>query len=117
MSAVTAQWAVHAIGNDDRPNAHVALGLTGFLGLAYINVAVFLYEQMGLSVNDGEVGFLILTTSGAHIAMASAAILFASVMAFRALGDGVQRSWTARAWLRRRSTGTRWSRSTWPSGT
>jgi len=86
MSVVTVQWAVYAIGNDDRPNAYVALGLTGFLGLAYVNVAVFLFEQMGLSVNDGEVGLLVFTIAGAHIAMAAAAIVFASVMAFRALG-------------------------------
>src|SRR5687768_8662412 len=38
MSVVTIHWAVYAIGNDDRQNAYVALGLTAFLGLAYANV-------------------------------------------------------------------------------
>lgn len=86
MSVVTIHWAVYSIGNDDRPNAYVALGLTGFLGLAYANVSIFMFEQMGLSVNDGEIGLLIFTIQGAHLAMTAAAVVMTAVMAFRALG-------------------------------
>ena len=65
MSVVTIQWAVYAIGNDDRPNAYVALGLTLLLGLAYVNVGRLPLQADGPGGDDGEVGLLIFAIAGA----------------------------------------------------
>ena len=86
MGSITIQWAAYAIGNDDRRNAYVALGLTGVIGLAYVNMAAYLYGIMGLDVDADAVSTLIVTITGAHIAMVVAATIFAVLMVFRALG-------------------------------
>lgn len=86
MSSVTIQWAAYAIGNDDRPSAYTALGLTVLLAAAFVNMTAVLYGQMGLGLADSTAAVLIYTVTGAHLAMVGAAVLFAGVMAFRALG-------------------------------
>lgn len=85
MSAVTVQWAVYAIGNDDRVNANAAMGLTLVLGFAYINSAAYLYTQMTLGIRDSVAGLLIYAVSGTHIAITIGAMVFVLVMAFRTL--------------------------------
>jgi heme/copper-type cytochrome/quinol oxidase subunit 3 len=86
LSVVTMQWAVYAIGNDDRPNTYVALGLTLLLGLAFINATAFLYTQMALDLRASGAAVLIYVTTGAHLAMVGAALIFNGLMAFRTLG-------------------------------
>ncbi|CAN5838525.1 hypothetical protein BH24ACT3_BH24ACT3_02190 [soil metagenome] len=86
MSLVTMQWAVSAIGADDRSNALVALGLTLLFGVAFVNGTVFLYTQMGLGIRDSAAGVLIYGVTGAHLAMTVGSLVFTAVMAFRALG-------------------------------
>lgn len=86
MSLVTIHWAHYAIRNDDRPNTHVALGLSLVLGLAYINSAVYLYTQMGASVGGSVPELLIFAISGTHLAVMIGAMVFAALMAFRTLG-------------------------------
>jgi heme/copper-type cytochrome/quinol oxidase subunit 3 len=86
MSAVIMQWAVYAIGNDDRRSTYIALGVAVVMGVAYINEIAFYYTQMGeLTVSD-PVGLLIFGISGAHLVMAGIAIVFVALMAFRTLG-------------------------------
>ena len=85
ISAVTVQWAVYAIGNNDRINANVAMGLTLLLGLAYLNSAAYLYTQMNLGIRDSVAGLMIYAVSGAHIAVTIGAMVFIMVMAFRTL--------------------------------
>jgi cytochrome c oxidase subunit 3 len=86
MSAVIMQWAVYSIGNDDRRNTYIALGLAVLMGAAYINEIAFYYSQMGsLTVHD-PVGMLIFGISGAHLVMAGIAMLFVLLMAFKTLG-------------------------------
>src|SRR5262245_50757843 len=46
MSAVTMQWAVNAIKNDDRPHAYLALLITLGLGFCFIVMAAYLYTLM-----------------------------------------------------------------------
>jgi cytochrome c oxidase subunit 3 len=86
MSAVIMQWAVYAIGNDDRRSTYIALGLAVLMGVAYINEICFYYTQMGdLTVRE-PVGLLIFGITGSHLAMTGIAIIFVLLMAFRTLG-------------------------------
>jgi heme/copper-type cytochrome/quinol oxidase subunit 3 len=87
ISVVVMQWAVYAIGNDDRPRAYLALGLAALLGAAYINSMAFAYTQMGFTVHDPSgVGVLVFVITGMHLAMTGGGILFIGLMAFRTLG-------------------------------
>jgi heme/copper-type cytochrome/quinol oxidase subunit 3 len=86
MAAVTAAWAVYALRNDDRPNAYLALGATVLLGVAFINGAVYGWQQLGLGITDSTQALLIYTITGLHVAMVGVALLFLTVMTFRALG-------------------------------
>ncbi len=98
MSAVTVLWAVQAIGNDDRKNAYLALGLTMLFGVANINQQVFYYHDMKLVLQGSVAQLMIYVITGAQLAMLIAAIIFVGVAAFRALAgqyssrqaDGVQ---------------------------
>src|SRR3981081_199003 len=47
ISIVVLHWAVYAVGNDDRPRAYLALGLTALLGAAYINSGAYRYNELG----------------------------------------------------------------------
>lgn len=86
MAVVTMQWAVYAIGNDDRPNTYIALGITVLLGLAFVNATAFLYTQMALDLRAGAAAVLIYVITGAHLAMVGGALVFIGLMAFRTLG-------------------------------
>ena len=85
MSAVTVQWAVYSIGNNDRINANVAMGLTLVFGFAYLNSAAYLYTQMTLGIRDSIAGLLIYAVSGTHIAITIGAMVFVLIVAFRTL--------------------------------
>jgi cytochrome c oxidase subunit 3 len=85
MSVVTVQWAVYSIGNNDRVNANVAMGLTLLFGFAYLNSAGYLYTQMGLGIRDSVAGLLVYAISGAHIAMTIGAMIYVLIMVFRTL--------------------------------
>ena len=85
MSAVTMQWAVWAVVHDDRPRAYMALGITGVLGLAFINSMAFFLIQSGLNVHT-TTGLLVFTLIGAQAAAVGVGIVFIGLMAFRTLG-------------------------------
>jgi len=86
LSVVTMQWAHYAIGNNDRINTYVALGLTIMFGLAYANSTAYLFTQMNLVVRESAAAVLIYCITGAHLAMTIAAMVFALLMVFRTLG-------------------------------
>ena len=79
------QWAVDAIGHDDRRHAWMAFGTTLLVGAFHLVGMGYLYSQMGLAVNTPQ-GALIYAITGAQLAMTGAAMLFAALMAFRTLG-------------------------------
>jgi heme/copper-type cytochrome/quinol oxidase subunit 3 len=85
ISAVTMWWAVDAVGNNDRPGAYLALGLTIMFGVAVINATTFLYTQINLPVATVP-GLMIYAITGAHIAMIIVGLVYAAVMTFRTLG-------------------------------
>lgn len=86
MAAVTAHWAIYSLRNLDRPHAYLALGTTLVLGAAFINGAVFGWQQLGLGIDDSTQALLIYTVTGLHVAMVGVGMLFLTVMSFRALG-------------------------------
>jgi heme/copper-type cytochrome/quinol oxidase subunit 3 len=86
-SAVTMQWAVYAVRRDDRPHAYLALGITLVFGFAVLNMAHYLYTVMGLDMSVASVTpVLIYTITGLHLVALLGAMVFAGLMAFRALG-------------------------------
>jgi heme/copper-type cytochrome/quinol oxidase subunit 3 len=85
LSLFTMQWAVDAIGNDDRRHAWVAFAATLSVGAFHMVGMAFLYSQMGLAVATAE-GALVYALTGAHLVFLGAAMVFAGLMAFRTLG-------------------------------
>ena len=88
MSMVTMQWAVNAIGRDARSQAYLALGITELLGLAFVNQTWFLYTQVGVKMRQLE-GAYFYATTGAHLAMVIAALIFVALSGLRALGGSM----------------------------
>lgn len=88
MAAFTMQWAVDAMGRSDRPHAYLAMGTTLLLGVSHIVMMAYYYSQMHLALNGTATtqAVLIYSITGLHLAMVSAALIFISLMAFRALG-------------------------------
>jgi heme/copper-type cytochrome/quinol oxidase subunit 3 len=85
LSCVTMQWAVDAIGREDRRHTWLAFGATLVVGAFHMVGMAFLYTQIGLPVSSTQ-GALVYAVTGAHLAMVGAAMLFAALMAFRTLG-------------------------------
>lgn len=85
MSVVTVHWAITAARDDDRRNAYLALGLTLMFGVAYVNMAIYLWSVMGLDIEATRQAVLIYAITGAHIVWAIVSMFFVGFMAFRAL--------------------------------
>lgn len=85
LSAVTIQWAVYAINNDDRTNTYVALGATLLLGAAFVNQTIFLWKFVAITGDQPEAS-LFYAVTGTHVALVLAAMVFVVFVAFRALG-------------------------------
>jgi heme/copper-type cytochrome/quinol oxidase subunit 3 len=85
MSVVTMQWAVHAIANNDRTNAYLALAVTIFFGFASVVLTWYLYGLVKLDISANSQSVLIYTITGLHLMLLVVAMLFIALMAFRAL--------------------------------
>ena len=85
MSSFTVQWAVQAIQNEDRPNAYVALGLTGLFGAAVFNQMWFILNDTGFTLNGSEGQFLFFVLNGTFITFLILAMAFLFLTALRAL--------------------------------
>jgi cytochrome c oxidase subunit 3 len=90
MSSITLLWAAHALRDDDRGNAYLALGITFILGFAAANQATYLFSRLGVGVRT-EAGLFILVISSAWLAWLLAAMVFLALMAFRALSGQYRR--------------------------
>ena len=78
---------MYSIKKDDRPHSYLALGLTGVIGFAVLNMAAYLYSIMNLDASGASpMPLLTYTITGAHLLMLVAALIFMALMAFRALG-------------------------------
>lgn len=83
---IFAQWAVYSAKRDDKPHTALALGLTGLMGLAFINAQAFIFATTGLPANQGTYSYLFYAITGVVMALAIAGVVFTSVTAFRYLG-------------------------------
>lgn len=86
MSAVTAQWAVSAIKQDDRLNLYWSLGTTFFLGAAFINGLTFCWRELGLVAGSGTYALMVYAITVTHLLVVIVAMGVFVVMGFRALG-------------------------------
>jgi heme/copper-type cytochrome/quinol oxidase subunit 3 len=86
MSVISVAWLVHSLRHDDRTHAYLALGLTILLGVAFLNVTAYLYQQMAMPLTLTGTGGLLYAVTGAHLVMVAVALLFLAVMGFQALG-------------------------------
>lgn len=85
LSVFTVQWAFQAIQNDDRPNAYVALALTGLFGAAVFNQMWFILNDTGFALAANEAQFLFFVMNGTFIFFLIAAVVFLAVTTLRAL--------------------------------
>lgn len=86
MTVITVQWAVYAIARDDRRNTYVALGLSLLLGLAFVNMMVFVYQRVELPIAGTQYAVLFYAITGTQLAMFAGAAVYLGVTAFKALG-------------------------------
>lgn len=86
LSLVPVAWTVHALRNEDRGHALMAFALSLMFGAAYINVAAYGWQQIGLGIGSSPQALLIFTITGLHVAMAGVGMLFLAVMGFKAVG-------------------------------
>ena len=86
MSAITMGWAVHAVLNDDRIHAMLAMALTAVLGIAMVNQTVFYFKDIGLPIDASEAATLLFTIVGSHMVMVAVGVLWLGLLLLRALG-------------------------------
>jgi len=86
LSLLTVAWIMQALRNDDRGHALMASAISLVLGAAYINVAAYGWQQIGLGITSSPQALLIYTITGLHVAMTGVGMLFLAVMAFKAVG-------------------------------
>ena len=86
FSVATLAWATSAMRSDDRPNFHIATGLTVLLGCAFIAQTGFLVTIMELEIASSPQALLIYAVIGSHLVIMVAAICYLVAMALRALG-------------------------------
>lgn len=85
ISMITVQWAVDAIGRDDRRHTWLAMAATIFVAAMHTVGMAFLYSQAGQAIAD-RTGGLFYAVTGAHLALLLVAVVFILLMAFRTLG-------------------------------
>lgn len=86
LSLVTVAWIVQALRTEDRGHALMAFAVSLVLGAAYINVAAYGWQQIGLGITSSTQALLIYTITGLHVAMAAVGLVFLLVMGFKAVG-------------------------------
>lgn len=85
LSVPMVHWAGQAIRVNDRVNTWVSLGITGLLGVAFVNASSYIWVNSHIGV-DKTPGLLLYTVTGAHVALVVVGLLFLVITAFRALG-------------------------------
>jgi len=85
MSVFTVQWAVQAIQNEDRPNAYVALALTGLFGAAVLNQMWFIINDTGFALDASDAQFMFFVVNGTFITFLVLAMAFLFLTALRAM--------------------------------
>jgi len=76
---------VQAIRNDDRPNAYIALALTGMFGAAVFNQLWFIINDTGFALAGTRGQFLFFVMTGTYIVFLIGAVVFLALTTMRAL--------------------------------
>lgn len=84
FSVVFVQWAVWAIGRDERRQAYVALGLTALMGAAFLNTTTFLWSEVKMPLSALE-GPLFYAVTGSHFVIVILALAFLLFVSLRTL--------------------------------
>jgi cytochrome c oxidase subunit 3 len=83
---IFAQWAVYSAKRGDSPHTGLSLGLTGLMGIAFINAQAYIYTQMDMPANGGTFNAMFYAFTGVMAALALIGVVFSAVTAFRFLG-------------------------------
>ncbi len=83
---VFAQWAVYSAKRGDSSHTGLALGLTGLMGLAFINAQAYIYTQVNLPAAGGTFNAMFYAITGVMTFLAVIGVVFSAVTAFRFLG-------------------------------
>lgn len=83
---VFAQWAVYSAKRGDSSHTGLALGLTGLMGLAFINAQAYIYTQVNLPAAGGTFNAMFYAITGVMTILAVIGVVFSAVTAFRFLG-------------------------------
>lgn len=84
FSAATMAWAIQAMRNDDRPNFHIAAGLSLLLGFGFLAQTAYLLSIMELEIAASPRAPLIYAVIGTHMVFLIAAMAYLAGMALRA---------------------------------
>jgi heme/copper-type cytochrome/quinol oxidase subunit 3 len=84
-ASVVAQWAVYAMGQDNRRDAVVAIGLLVIFGIAVFNAQAYIYQQVDVGVGT-RYGALFFSVTGAFLFALVAGMIMAVMVVFRSLG-------------------------------
>jgi heme/copper-type cytochrome/quinol oxidase subunit 3 len=85
-ASVLVQWAVWAIGQDNRRDTICAVALLVVFGIAAFNAQVYVYQQLGLGIGDNKYNNLFYTVTGTYLAALIGGLVMAMVVTFRSLG-------------------------------
>ncbi len=85
LSVVTAQWAVQAARDNDRPHGFIALGVTLMFGAATLNQFWFVYQDTGLAIDDSVAALMFYVVTGSFLVMLVVAMAMMTVTTLRAL--------------------------------
>jgi len=83
---VFAQWAVYSAKRGDSPHTGLALGLTGLMGILFINAQAYIYSQAKMPADGGTFSAMFYAFTGVMTVLAAIGVVFSAVTAFRFLG-------------------------------
>jgi len=83
---VFAQWAVYSAKRGDSPHTGLALGLTGLVGILFVNAQAYIYSQAKMPANGGTFSAMFYAFTGVMTALVIIGVVFSAVTAFRFLG-------------------------------
>ena len=83
---VFAQWAVYSAKRGDSPHTGLALGLTGIVGILFVNAQAYIYSQAKMPANGGTFSAMFYAFTGVMTALVVIGVVFSAVTAFRFLG-------------------------------
>ena len=83
---VFAQWAVYSAKRGDSPHTGLALGLTGLMGILFINAQAYIYSQAKMPADGGTFNAMFYAFTGMMTVLAVVGVVFSAVTAFRFLG-------------------------------